>query len=177
MIDPQDFQDAEPDLLSNHASDIIKRIKENSDQCTMALRSLCSRKKGLTVEVCFCSVLLYSASMVLCGLLCMMNRIILTLNWTLELHYLTVPEIYPSKKLYLKFNPADMCEFASSWTIILCLKFNPGNMSEFTSSIISETNHSYVQEALLCLQVQIEYFIVRNGITRHFFPCLYFLRL
>jgi len=50
MIDPQDFQDAEPDLLSNHASDIIKRIKENSDQCTMALRSLCSRKKGLTVE-------------------------------------------------------------------------------------------------------------------------------
>ncbi|VAH66862.1 unnamed protein product [Triticum turgidum subsp. durum] len=50
MIDPQDFQDAEPDLLSNHASDIIKRVKENSDQCTMALRSLCSRKKGLTVE-------------------------------------------------------------------------------------------------------------------------------
>ncbi|XP_044977894.1 uncharacterized protein At3g49140 [Hordeum vulgare subsp. vulgare] len=50
MIDPQDFQDAEPDLLSNHASDIIKRMEENSDQCTMALRSLCSRKKGLTVE-------------------------------------------------------------------------------------------------------------------------------
>lgn len=50
IIDPQDFQDAEPDLLSNYASDILKRIKEDSDQCTMALRSLCSRKKGLTVE-------------------------------------------------------------------------------------------------------------------------------
>ncbi|CAM0884146.1 unnamed protein product [Alopecurus aequalis] len=50
IIDPQDFQDTEPDVLSNHASDIMKRIKENSDQCTMALRSLCSRKKGLTVE-------------------------------------------------------------------------------------------------------------------------------
>ncbi|XP_047058453.1 uncharacterized protein At3g49140-like isoform X2 [Lolium rigidum] len=50
IIDPQDFQDAEPDVLSNYASDIIKRIEENSDQCTMALRSLCSRKKGLTVE-------------------------------------------------------------------------------------------------------------------------------
>ncbi|KAM0926050.1 hypothetical protein ACQ4PT_003887 [Festuca glaucescens] len=50
IIDPQDFQDAEPDVLSNYAADIIKRIEENSDQCTMALRSLCSRKKGLTVE-------------------------------------------------------------------------------------------------------------------------------
>uniref|UniRef100_A0ACD5XAE5 Uncharacterized protein n=3 Tax=Avena sativa TaxID=4498 RepID=A0ACD5XAE5_AVESA len=50
IIDPQDFQDAEPDVLSNYASDIIKRIEENSDQCTMALRSLCNRKKGLTVE-------------------------------------------------------------------------------------------------------------------------------
>lgn len=50
MIDPQDFQDAEPDLLTNYAPDIIKRIKENNDQCTMALRSLCSRKKGLAVE-------------------------------------------------------------------------------------------------------------------------------
>lgn len=50
MIDPQDFQDAEPDLLANSASEIIERIKENSDQCTMALRSLCRRKRGLTVE-------------------------------------------------------------------------------------------------------------------------------
>ncbi|EES04045.1 uncharacterized protein At3g49140 [Sorghum bicolor] len=50
MIDPQDFQDSEPDILANSASAIIERIKENSDQCAMALRSLCRRKKGLTVE-------------------------------------------------------------------------------------------------------------------------------
>ncbi|BAD82359.1 unknown protein [Oryza sativa Japonica Group] len=50
MIDPQDFQDAEPDILANSASEIINRIKENDDQCAMALRSLCHRKKGLTVE-------------------------------------------------------------------------------------------------------------------------------
>jgi len=52
MIDPQDFQDSEPDILANSASAVIERIKENSDQCAMALRSLCRRKKGLTVEVC-----------------------------------------------------------------------------------------------------------------------------
>uniref|UniRef100_A0A0D9YIP6 DUF2470 domain-containing protein n=1 Tax=Oryza glumipatula TaxID=40148 RepID=A0A0D9YIP6_9ORYZ len=50
MIDPQDFQDAEPDILANSASEIINRIKENDDKCAMALRSLCHRKKGLTVE-------------------------------------------------------------------------------------------------------------------------------
>ncbi|KAL6840037.1 hypothetical protein ACP4OV_029847 [Aristida adscensionis] len=50
MIDPQDFQDAEPDILANSASAIIERIKDNSDQCAMALRSLCRRKKSLTVE-------------------------------------------------------------------------------------------------------------------------------
>ncbi|XP_062207784.1 uncharacterized protein At3g49140-like isoform X2 [Phragmites australis] len=50
MIDPQDFQDAEPDILANSASTIIQRIKENSDQCAMALKSLCRRKKSLTVE-------------------------------------------------------------------------------------------------------------------------------
>ncbi|KAL5228167.1 hypothetical protein ABZP36_016432 [Zizania latifolia] len=50
MIDPQDFQDAEPDILATSASEIINLIKENDDQCTMALRSLCQRKKGLTVE-------------------------------------------------------------------------------------------------------------------------------
>ncbi|CAO2182032.1 unnamed protein product [Urochloa humidicola] len=50
MIDPQDFQDSEPDILANSASAIIERIKENSDQCAMALRSLCCRKKSLTVE-------------------------------------------------------------------------------------------------------------------------------
>ncbi|WVZ67816.1 hypothetical protein U9M48_016845 [Paspalum notatum var. saurae] len=50
MIDPQDFQDSEPDILANSASAIIERINENSDQCAMALRSLCRRKKGLTVE-------------------------------------------------------------------------------------------------------------------------------
>ncbi|XP_062228629.1 uncharacterized protein At3g49140-like isoform X2 [Phragmites australis] len=49
-IDPQDFQDAEPDILANSASAIIERIKENSDQCAMALKSLCRRKKNLTVE-------------------------------------------------------------------------------------------------------------------------------
>lgn len=49
-IDPQDFQDSEPDILANSASSIIERIKENSDQCAAALRSLCRRKKGLTVE-------------------------------------------------------------------------------------------------------------------------------
>jgi hypothetical protein len=52
MIDPQDFQDAEPDILSNSASAIIERIKENSEQYAMALQSLCRRKKSLTVEVC-----------------------------------------------------------------------------------------------------------------------------
>ncbi|TVU36163.1 hypothetical protein EJB05_18082 [Eragrostis curvula] len=50
MIDPQDFQDVEPDILSNSASAIIERIKENNDQCAVALRSLCRRKKSLTVE-------------------------------------------------------------------------------------------------------------------------------
>ncbi|RCV28590.1 hypothetical protein SEVIR_5G420900v4 [Setaria viridis] len=50
MIDPQDFQDSEPDILANSASAIIERIKENSDQCAVALRSLCRRKKSLTVE-------------------------------------------------------------------------------------------------------------------------------
>ncbi|KAL6614002.1 hypothetical protein ACP70R_036272 [Stipagrostis hirtigluma subsp. patula] len=50
MIDPQDFQDAEPDILANSASAIIERIKENSDQCAIALRSLCRRKKSLNVE-------------------------------------------------------------------------------------------------------------------------------
>ncbi|CAL4959958.1 unnamed protein product [Urochloa decumbens] len=50
MIDPQDFQDSEPDILANSASAIIGRIKENSDQCAVALRSLCRRKKSLTVE-------------------------------------------------------------------------------------------------------------------------------
>uniref|UniRef100_A0A0A8YUQ0 Uncharacterized protein n=1 Tax=Arundo donax TaxID=35708 RepID=A0A0A8YUQ0_ARUDO len=50
MIDPQDFQDAEPDILANSASGIIERLKENSDQCATALRSLCRRKKSLTVE-------------------------------------------------------------------------------------------------------------------------------
>uniref|UniRef100_A0A0D9V924 DUF2470 domain-containing protein n=1 Tax=Leersia perrieri TaxID=77586 RepID=A0A0D9V924_9ORYZ len=50
MIDPQDFQDAEPDILANSALEIINRIKENDDQCAMALKSLCHRKKGLTVE-------------------------------------------------------------------------------------------------------------------------------
>ncbi|KAK3166236.1 hypothetical protein QOZ80_1AG0043190 [Eleusine coracana subsp. coracana] len=50
MIDPQDFQDAEPDILSNSASAIIERIIENSEQCAMALQSLCRRKKSLTVE-------------------------------------------------------------------------------------------------------------------------------
>jgi hypothetical protein len=52
MIDPQDFQDAEADILSNSASAIIERIKENSEQYAMALQSLCRRKKSLTVEVC-----------------------------------------------------------------------------------------------------------------------------
>ncbi|KAL5219982.1 hypothetical protein ABZP36_024695 [Zizania latifolia] len=50
MIDPQDFQDAEPDILANSASEIIDRVEQNDDQCTTALRSLCHRKKGLTVE-------------------------------------------------------------------------------------------------------------------------------
>ena len=149
MIDPQDFQDAEPDLLSNHASDIIKRVKENSDQCTMALRSLCSRKKGLTVEVCFCSVMLYSASILLSGLLCMMNRIILTINWTLELHYHTIPEIYSwknkdsSKIRSLKFNPGDVCELAYelscfTWNLILviCMNLHLVELSYFTWNLI-----------------------------------------
>lgn len=50
MIDPQEFQDSEPDILANSASAIIERIEENSDQCAVALRSLCRRKKSLTVE-------------------------------------------------------------------------------------------------------------------------------
>ncbi|KAG2593583.1 uncharacterized protein At3g49140-like isoform X2 [Panicum virgatum] len=50
MIDPRDFQDSEPDILANSASAIIERIKESSDQCAVALRSLCLRKKSLTVE-------------------------------------------------------------------------------------------------------------------------------
>nr|CAB3475110.1 unnamed protein product [Digitaria exilis] len=50
MIDPQDFQDSEPDILATSASAIIERIKENSDQCAVALRSLCRRKKSITVE-------------------------------------------------------------------------------------------------------------------------------
>ncbi|ONM35555.1 Pentatricopeptide repeat (PPR) superfamily protein [Zea mays] len=58
-IDPQDFQDSEPDILANSASSIIERIKENSDQCAAALRSLCRRKKGLTVEVCLLPLMSY----------------------------------------------------------------------------------------------------------------------
>lgn len=53
MIDPQDFQDSEPDILANSASAIIQRITETSDQCAVALRSLCRRKKSLAVEVHF----------------------------------------------------------------------------------------------------------------------------
>lgn len=59
MIDPQDFQDSEPDILATSASAIIERIKENSDQCAVALRSLCRRKKSITVEVCLSSLMPY----------------------------------------------------------------------------------------------------------------------
>lgn len=59
MIDPQEFQDSEPDILANSASAIIERVKENSDQCAIALRSLCRRKKGLTVEVCLLPLMSY----------------------------------------------------------------------------------------------------------------------
>jgi len=61
MIDPQEFQDSEPDILANSASAIIERIEENSDQCAVALRSLCRRKKSLTVEVCLLSLMPYSS--------------------------------------------------------------------------------------------------------------------
>ena len=61
MIDPQEFQDSEPDILANSASAIIERIEENSDQCAVALRSLCLRKKSLTVEVCLLSLMPYSS--------------------------------------------------------------------------------------------------------------------
>jgi hypothetical protein len=59
MIDPQDFQDSEPDILANSASAIIQRIKETSDQCAVALRSLCRRKKSLAVEVHLLALMLY----------------------------------------------------------------------------------------------------------------------
>lgn len=53
MINLQDFLDAEPDVLAHSASAIIERINQYGVQCNVALRSLCRRRKGLIVEVCF----------------------------------------------------------------------------------------------------------------------------
>ncbi|OAY73893.1 Uncharacterized protein ACMD2_01238 [Ananas comosus] len=50
MIDLQEFQDAEPDVLANSASAIIERFNEYGTQCNTALKALCRRRKGLTVE-------------------------------------------------------------------------------------------------------------------------------
>ncbi|ONK72420.1 uncharacterized protein A4U43_C04F19250 [Asparagus officinalis] len=48
-ISSQDFQDAEPDLLAQSASAIIKRFNEGM-QCSTALKALCRRRKGLVIE-------------------------------------------------------------------------------------------------------------------------------
>uniref|UniRef100_A0A1D1ZD07 Uncharacterized protein At3g49140 n=2 Tax=Anthurium amnicola TaxID=1678845 RepID=A0A1D1ZD07_9ARAE len=46
----QDFQDAEPDVLAHTAPAIIRRFNDHGMNCSVALKSLCRKKKRLNIE-------------------------------------------------------------------------------------------------------------------------------
>lgn len=50
IISSQDFQDAEPDILAHSASAIIERFNEYGIHNSIALQTLCRKRKGLNVE-------------------------------------------------------------------------------------------------------------------------------